>query len=228
MQIQPFMVPIKEEGDESRDENVAIPDAAPSSNFGNNIRHEPTSAASKRNNHSSIAMGDQEDPVIINEDFDGPEIVEIYENESLFVTPDEVAQAFSHFSYVHGGRAVLICDLQGVLVNKMDDSTESGYRKVLQLTDPAIHYHHTSQDAEDYNSGGTRKPKARYGCTDRGEKGMEEFLATHVCNGLCPLVTKGFFAAPPMNLPSNAAVVASHSYYQPAGLLGVKAMSATP
>jgi hypothetical protein len=226
--MQPLMAPIKEEGDESPDENVVIPDATPSSNFHNNIRNDPSSGVAKRSNHPSMAMGDQEDPVVIDEEIDPPEIIELDEGESIFVTPDEVAQAFSHFSYVHGGRAVLICDLQGVLINKIDNSTDSGYRKVLQLTDPAIHYHHTSQDAEDNTYGGTKKYKARYGRTDRGEKGMEDFLATHVCNGLCPLVTKGFFSAPPSDRSKGTTDATNQSYCQPAGFLSVEPMNETP
>mmetsp|Transcript_1147 Transcript_1147/g.2962 ORF Transcript_1147/g.2962 Transcript_1147/m.2962 type:complete len:93 (+) Transcript_1147:1645-1923(+) len=50
----------------------------------------------------------------------------------LHATHDEVAQAFSHFSYIHSGRKALICDLQGTHVRR---------ESMLYFTDPVIHYH---------------------------------------------------------------------------------------
>lgn len=102
--------------------------------------------------------------------------VDAANGESLFVTQDEVAQAFSHFSYIFGGRKMLICDLQG----EYDRSN-----KVLRLTDPVIHYHDVMKE----NNGG------RYGRTDRGDKGIHDFLHSHTCNCLCDIVTKGFLTA---------------------------------
>jgi len=89
---------------------------------------------------------------------------------------DEVAQAFSHFSYIHGGRKTLICDLQGAF-NRVG--------KVLVLTDPVIHFFDPSKDHK----------RGVYGRTDRGEKGIADFLRNHECNGLCDLMCKGFFTA---------------------------------
>ena len=128
---------------------------------------------------------------------DGPEIIDLVDDNDeddtkkdfLFVTPDEVAQAFSHFSYVIGGRRILICDLQGVY----DRS-----RKLLQFTDPVIHYNDNPNWTPLQHPAAGKKSNHfnKYGRTDRGSKGIEDFLQTHVCNGLCELVTKGFFPAP--------------------------------
>eukprot|EP00978_Attheya_sp_CCMP212_P000899 scaffold1948_cov52-Attheya_sp.AAC.2 len=94
---------------------------------------------------------------------------------TVFVTKDEVAQAFSHFSYFHSGKQALICDLQGVYDRP---------NRRLNFTDPVIHYHAT-----------TKKGKCKrgvYGRTDHGHKGISNFMKTHVCNALCQFVTKGF------------------------------------
>lgn len=75
-------------------------------------------------------------------------------------TPNsELMQAFSHFTYVHSGTSLLICDLQGV---------KSGSR--LQLTDPAIHY---------------RLRQGFYGSTDHGFIGIKRFFKSHICNSIC-------------------------------------------
>lgn len=92
-------------------------------------------------------------------------------DETLFVTQDEVAQAFSHFSFVFGGRKSLICDLQG---------NYDRQERMLCFTDPVIHYHDVSKVDK----------RGQYGRTDRGEKGIHDFLDTHVCNALCDIVTK--------------------------------------
>jgi hypothetical protein len=87
----------------------------------------------------------------------------------------EVAQAFSHFSYLATGRKRLICDLQGVFDQK---------NNMLRFTDPVIHYYNH------YN----QKQENVHGRTDRGRKGMAMFFATHkeCCGYLCRLVTGGF------------------------------------
>ncbi len=71
----------------------------------------------------------------------------------------DVVQAFSHFSWCHSDRKLLICDIQGVRKN-------DGF----QLTDPAIHYV------------GCRR---HYGRTDLGIKGIERFFEAHTCNQVC-------------------------------------------
>ena len=75
-------------------------------------------------------------------------------------------QAFSHFSYIHTERKMLVCDLQGVL-------DESVWPPMYELTDPVIHY---------ASSGGRTKV---YGRTDRGKKGIADFFSSHKCNVLC-------------------------------------------
>jgi len=53
---------------------------------------------------------------------------------------------------------------------------------MFYFTDPVIHY---------YNKQNPGK-KNLYGRTDMGRKGVERFFETHVCNALCPLITRGF------------------------------------
>ena len=64
-----------------------------------------------------IDMTNDEDNVVLEKD------------EEIFVPQDEVAQAFSHFSYVACGRKLLLCDLQGATCG----------RSLIQFTDPVIH-----------------------------------------------------------------------------------------
>ena len=90
----------------------------------------------------------------------------------IHITPSEVAQAFSHFSYHFSGEKCLICDLQGSYDN---------VGKMFYFTDPVIHYY----DKQNCNK------KHVFGRTDRGREGFESFLGTHCCNALCDLVTKG-------------------------------------
>jgi len=96
-------------------------------------------------------------------------------NNSIKFTASEVAQAFSHFSYLATGWKRLICDLQGVF----DEASNT-----LKFTDPVIHYYnYRKQDRENV-----------HGRTDRGRKGMAMFFKTHekCCGHLCRLVTMGF------------------------------------
>jgi hypothetical protein len=90
-------------------------------------------------------------------------------------TASEVAQAFSHFSYLATGKKRLICDLQGIF----DEATNT-----LKFTDPVIHYFNfRKQERENV-----------HGRTDRGRKGIAMFFETHknCCGHLCRLVTMGF------------------------------------
>ena len=93
--------------------------------------------------------------------------------EQVCFTPFEVAQAFSHYTYLASGRKRLVCDLQGVY----DESAN-----LLRLSDPVIHYKSTS---------GRRRV---HGMTDKGEKGVGMFFATHRehCGHLCKLVNRRF------------------------------------
>ena len=88
----------------------------------------------------------------------------------------DVAQAFSHFSYLATGRKRLICDLQGVF--------DEG-KNLLFLSDPVIHYD---------NRGKSYRDPWIAGRSDRGRKGMALFFKTHKCHcsELCRLVTSGF------------------------------------
>jgi hypothetical protein len=72
----------------------------------------------------------------------------------IVLTPSEVAQAFSHFTYYASGRKRLVCDLQGVYDTDKNE---------LRLSDPVIHY---------YNDIKREQQSRRYGNTDHGQKGM--------------------------------------------------------
>lgn len=95
--------------------------------------------------------------------------------QPICFTASEVAQAFSHFSYLATGRKRLICDLQGIFDEEAN---------VLKLSDPVIHYYHS----------GRSDRRFVHGRTDRGRKGMAMFFETHHehCGHLCKLVNRGF------------------------------------
>jgi hypothetical protein len=97
-------------------------------------------------------------------------------SRALIFTPFDVAQAFSHFSYLASGRKRLVCDLQGVY----DEA-----KNVLIFSDPVIHYH---------NPRGYTSRKHVHGRTDHGKKGMNKFFHTHAqhCGPLCRIVNRGF------------------------------------
>lgn len=69
-----------------------------------------------------------------------------------------LCQTFSHYSYEKSGHLGLVCDLQGI--RKEDEC--------YFLTDPALH----SADR-------------RFGMTDLGFKGIENFFYYHECNDWC-------------------------------------------
>ncbi|KAJ3012938.1 UNVERIFIED_CONTAM: hypothetical protein HDU68_000940 [Siphonaria sp. JEL0065] len=81
-------------------------------------------------------------------------------------------QAFSHWTYYHTKRDLLVCDLQGVL-------DKSSTPSVFEFTDPAIHCSRSSS-----KKGYTRK----FGRTDRGTYGIHDFFKTHECNAVCRLL----------------------------------------
>jgi len=101
------------------------------------------------------------------------DVDELPDEEFIFVTPSEVAQAFSHFSFFNSERKMLLCDLQGEY-----DKREN----MFCFTDPVVHYY-------DRHNPGNR---SLYGRTDLGRKGIEKFFDNHRCNRLCELVTRGF------------------------------------
>jgi hypothetical protein len=103
----------------------------------------------------------------------GEECVRPRTLQPIVFTPFQVAQAFSHFTYWASGRKRLVCDLQGVY----DESN-----RILQLSDPVIHYwNHMNSDR-----------RFVHGRTDRGKKGFAMFFETHECSHLCRLMLRGF------------------------------------
>lgn len=69
----------------------------------------------------------------------------------------DVLQALSHFSYHRSAGQFLLCDLQGGI-----------YRDGVVLTDPVI-----------------MSNNGRFGPTDLGRKGMEQFFYYHDCTQYC-------------------------------------------
>lgn len=103
------------------------------------------------------------------------EISGVWAMNKVLFTPAQVAQAFSHFSYIQSDRKRLVCDLQGVY-----DEGEN----LIQFSDPVIHY---------YNPRRINR-RCVHGRTDRGRNGIVDFLATHCCadqDHLCQLLTRG-------------------------------------
>ena len=105
----------------------------------------------------------------------------VYVVPQMIFTLAQVAQAFSHFSYLHSDHKRLVCDLQGVYDEK---------KNILPFSDPVIHY---------YNPLRTDR-RGVHGRTDRGRDGIKDFFATHSCKEqghLCQLVTCGFRSTRP-------------------------------
>jgi len=84
------------------------------------------SLANVKEETESIHESEQE------EEGDGTELHPIPVGYDIHISKDEVAQAFSHFTFIFSRKKMLICDLQGVY-----DSSQ----KMLCFTDPVIHYH---------------------------------------------------------------------------------------
>jgi len=110
----------------------------------------------------AIVEGDSEEEEEEDEDND-------HEIEDLSrLTPSEVCQTFSHFSYVYSQHKELVCDLQGVY-------EEAFNPPLLKLTDPVIHR----------RTKATSGSSSGYGRTDGGMKGIRKFFDTHKCGPLC-------------------------------------------
>jgi hypothetical protein len=92
-------------------------------------------------------------------------------------TDNDIPQAFSCFTFWKSQRKILVCDLQGILNTQLKPPR-------FQLTDPAIHSNRTDFIA---TSTSTAK-KERYGRTDRGKAGIDDFFRSHKCSSLCRLV----------------------------------------
>lgn len=76
----------------------------------------------------------------------------------------EAMEAFSHYTYHRSGGMLLVCDLQGR--HKHDRFNKSKCR--FELTDVAV-----------------CSRRRTYGPTDLGEKGIDSFFNSHVCNQFC-------------------------------------------
>ena len=112
----------------------------------------------KWNDHSANACIMEEIKCIEEESDDAEE-----EEEELapeVISPADIPQAFSHFTYRATNRKMLVCDLQGVF-------DKSASPPAFEFTDPVIHY-------------ASNKGRANvYGRTDKGKKGMHHFFSKH-------------------------------------------------
>jgi len=83
----------------------------------------PAIAERNENEDSSdtLEVVDKENEVIVLDDDDDDDgVIDLTGfDDYVSVTKNDVAQAFSHFSYVYSGKKMLICDLQGVYDMKM-------------------------------------------------------------------------------------------------------------
>jgi Alpha-kinase family len=73
-------------------------------------------------------------------------------------------EAFSHYTYHKSGGQLVVCDLQG----RYKANRFNRKKARFELTDPAI-----------------CSRRRLYGPTDLGEKGIESFFVSHVCNHYC-------------------------------------------
>jgi len=90
-----------------------------------------------------------------------------YNSNGEFVNQDPEAalpQTFSHFTYIHSGGRLVICDLQG---------SYSPARREFILTDPACHKLASRGEAREF------------GDSNLGEKGLSQFFISHQCNQFC-------------------------------------------
>lgn len=85
----------------------------------------------------------------------------------------EAMEAFSHFSYHRSGGNLIVCDLQGRYKHNRYVNSKSRF----ELTDIAI-----------------CSRRCSYGPTDLGEKGIDSFFNSHVCNQFCNV--NGHWARP--------------------------------
>ena len=113
-----------------------------------------------------IEEGDEEEDSSESED----ESNESADNAGKNIRPEDIPQAFSHFTYRYTKRKLLVCDLQGVLSDTIPP--------IFELTDPVIHFRSR------YGR------KNVFGRTDHGTKGMHNFFSTHKCSPLCKMLCK--------------------------------------
>ena len=74
---------------------------------------------------------------------------------------DPISGAFSHFTYEHTDKAMVVCDIQGVLTAKDE----------LTITDPQIH---TTSKSDDFGCG-----------NGQSEDHVRAFFASHQCQDCC-------------------------------------------
>lgn len=151
-----------------------------------NSNHKMASIAEGNENvdHSDTDenSGKENEVIVLDDSDDDDGVIDLTGlDDYITVTKNEVAQAFSHFSYVYSGKKMLVCDLQGVYDTQ---------KKLFRWTDPVVHYHNPSDDPKNCHKRG------RHGRTDMGQKGIQNFFKSHQCNPLCDLVCKGFIAIP--------------------------------
>ena len=90
---------------------------------------------------------------------------------------------FSHWSYVHSGRKLLLCDLQG-------HKGRPGGPKY-----GSEEYYYLFTDTAVLSEGQC------YGCTDLGPEGMKDWFAHHVCNDMCKKANIEGIRAAPLRYP---------------------------
>jgi hypothetical protein len=116
---------------------------------------------------------------------------------------DDVAQAFSHWTHEQsrqsmkfkgpdGTRAdLLVCDIQGTFSEP--GTPDGGEHGTFKLIDPVVHSVGLSE-------------RCFFGATDRGQRGIKDFFASHKCNRVCEL----------LHLPPNEQFVAEKIQYESA------------
>jgi len=93
-----------------------------------------------------------------------------YNSNGEYVNRDPEAalpQTFSHFTYIHSGGKLVICDIQGCFVGRSNEYV---------LTDPACH--------QLPNADGTKE----FGGANLGEAGFRKFFGSHECNQFCHIM----------------------------------------
>jgi len=95
----------------------------------------------------------------------------------------DVLQAFSCWTYkVASRRRCLVCDLQGTFVN---DANGSGR---CRLTDPVTHTSAMAEAELREKFRSMDNKRERFGRTDRGQQGIDDFFRTHQCSKLCRML----------------------------------------
>ena len=80
------------------------------------------------------------------------------------VFESDIPQTFSHWTYRQSNKHLMVCDLQG----------QPNINGFFEFTDPSIHY---------------PSNKRKFGRTDHGDAGINNFFKTHQCNHLCRILS---------------------------------------